>query len=431
MTQSLKEKAEAAIARVTALPGAKRRAIFTEFNAERIRAEADALTDRHRSGEDMPLFGTLISVKDLYDEAGSVTSAGSRLLADRAPATADATAVARLRRAGALMFGRTSMSEFAYSGVGLNPHHGTPSSALAEGVIPGGSSSGGAVGVALGLTDAAIGTDTGGSLRIPPAANGIWGVKPSQGLVDDFGIHPLAPSYDTPGPMARDLPLLKRLLEVMAATPLSATLPQRLRLAVPTGAFTNDLSDAAATLFAAELDRLRQAGHQLETVDMAEIGAGIGLNRIIVSVEAHQIYAEDLTKLEKLGDPRVLARIRFAETLSPAQIADAYAARAELVGRFNKAMTGFDAAVTPTLVMMPPCISEVEADFDRLNAAMLRNTSLVNLIDGCAIAMPTPGLTPNWSMTMLVGRKWQDAELMAAAARIDQSVAVAESLAST
>ncbi|WBU61532.1 amidase family protein [Paracoccus albus] len=429
MTQSLQNKAEAAIARVAALPEAMRRAIFTEFNPDRIRAEADALTDRQRSGEDMPLFGTLISVKDLYDEAGSVTSAGSRLLAERAPATADSTAVTRLRRAGALMFGRTSMSEFAYSGVGLNPHHGTPSSAIAEGFIPGGSSSGGAVGVALGLTDAAIGTDTGGSLRIPPAANGIWGIKPSQGLVDDSGIHSLAPSYDTPGPMARDLPLLKRLLEVMAAAPLSATSPERLRLAVPQGAFTNDLSDAVSTLFDAELARLRRAGHQVEAVDMAEIGEGIGLNRIIVSVEAHRIYGQDLTKLEKLGDPRVLARIRFAETLSPAQIEDAYAARAELIGKFDKAIADFDAAVTPTLMMLPPRISEVEDDFDRLNAAMLRNTSLVNLIDGCAIAMPTPGLSPAWSMTMLVGRKWQDAGMLAAAARIDQSVAPVESLA--
>lgn len=418
MTTAFRAKVETAIARSEALPDATRRAIFTEFTPARIRAEAEALAARHAAGEAMPLYGTLVSVKDLYDEAGRVTSAGSRLLAGRAPARSDAVAVARLRQAGALMFGRTSMSEFAYSGVGLNPHHGTPSSALAEGVIPGGSTSGGAVAIALGLTDAAIGTDTGGSLRIPAAANGLWGIKPSQGLIDASGVHPLAPTYDTPGPMARDLSLLQQLLEVMAAAPLQAELPAQLTLAVPQTAFTDGLSPEVAALFDAELARLSASGHRLEPVDMSAIGAGIGLNRIIVAVEAHRLYAGDLDRLDQLGDPRVLSRIRFAETLSPAQITDAYAARAELVDHFEQAMAGFDAAVTPTLMMLPPRIAEVEAEFDRLNAAMLRNTSLVNLTDGCAIVLPTPGLEPRWSMTMLVGRKGGDAGLLAAAARI-------------
>lgn len=418
MTDTFRSKIETAIARVDALPVATRRAIFTEFTPARIRAEADGLTARHAAGEAMPLYGTLISVKDLYDEAGQVTSAGSRLLADRAPASVDAVSVARLKQAGALMFGRTSMSEFAYSGVGLNPHHGTPSSALRDGVIPGGSTSGGAVGVALGLTDGAIGTDTGGSLRIPAAANGIWGIKPSQGLIDDTGIHALAPTYDTPGPMARDLPLLRQMLEVMADAPQQAGIPAQLTLAVPQGAFTDGLSPEVAGLFDAELNRLRAAGHKLEPVDMSEMGAAIGLNRIIVAVEAHRLYAGDLQRLEQVGDPRVLSRIRFAETLTPAQIEDAYAARAALVARFDQLIAGFDAAVAPTLMMLPPPISEVEAEFDRLNAAMLRNTSLVNLTDGCAVAMPTPGLAPGWSMTMLFGRKGDDSAILAAAARI-------------
>lgn len=418
MTAILHQKVEAAIARTEALPEATRRAIFTEFTPARIRAEAEALSARHAAGEDMPLYGRLISVKDLYDEAGQVTGAGSRLLAEHAPAASDAVAVARLRRAGALMFGRSSMSEFAYSGVGLNPHHGTPSSVLAQGVIPGGSTSGGAVGVALGLTDSAIGTDTGGSLRIPAAANGIWGFKPSQGLIEATGVHALAPTYDTPGPMARDLPLLRQLTEVMAGTTLAATAPDRLTLAVPQGGFTNDLSPEVASLFTTETRRLTTAGHRLEPVDMAGIGAAIGLNRIIVAVEAHRIYANDLNRLAEIGDPRVLSRIRFAETLSPAEIEDAYARRTEIAAEFSRLMVGYDAAVTPTLQMMPPRIAEVEADFDRLNAAMLRNTSLVNLVDGCAIAMPTPGLAPQWSMTMLIGRKAEDAALLAAASRI-------------
>ncbi|MAQ46455.1 MAG: glutamyl-tRNA amidotransferase [Confluentimicrobium sp.] len=415
MTVDLNARVEAAIAKVDALPEAERRAIFTEFSPDRIRAEAAALLARKAAGEDLPLLGTLVSVKDLYDEAGQVTSAGSRLLAERPAAQADSTAVARLKAAGALMFGRSSMSEFAYSGVGLNPHHGTPSGALVPGGMPGGSSSGGAVCGGLGITDAAIGTDTGGSLRIPAAANGIWGFKPSQGLIDDTGVHPLAPTYDVSGPMARDFALLHRLTAIMADDPLAVPAPETLRIAVPTGAFTNLMSDEVAALFEAEKTRIEGLGHTLVPVEMDDIGAAITLNRIIVAVEAHRIYGKDLDRLEKVGDPRVLSRIRFAETLSAEEIDAAYARRAEIVARFAEAMEGFDALLAPTLMRLPPSIAEVEADFDRLNVEMLRNTSLVNLIDGCAIAMPTPALTPRYSMTMLVGPRGSDARLFAIA----------------
>ena len=418
MSTEFLSKVDEAIARAQALPQAERRAIFTAFSPERIRAEAQALQVRKDAGEDLPLFGTLVSVKDLYDEAGEVTGAGSRLLAEREPATQDCASVARLKQAGALMFGRSSMSEFAYSGVGLNPHHGTPSSALVQGGMPGGSSSGAAVCVGLGLTDAAIGTDTGGSLRIPAAANGIWGFKPSQGLIDDSGVHPLAPTYDVPGPMAASLPLTRALAEVMAVQGLSTSVPETLRLAIPAGAFTDGLSPEVAALFEAEKARLMEMGHELVPVDMSAIGAAVGLNKIIVSVEAHRIYADDLDRLEELGDPRVLSRIRFAETLSDAEIAEAYDKRAAIVAQFNAAMEGLDALVAPTLMRLPPSIAEVEAEFDRLNMEMLRNTSLVNLVDGCALAMPTPGLTPAFSMTMLVGVKGADAALFAIAERL-------------
>ncbi|MDO5612539.1 MAG: amidase family protein [Paracoccus sp. (in: a-proteobacteria)] len=417
MTRFL-DKVQAAITRTEALPADTRRSLFTEFSPERINAEAAHLSARHDAGEDMPLFGTLISVKDLFDEAGQITSAASRLLLENPPAQTDAVAVARLRKAGALMFGRTTMSEFAYSGVGLNPHYGTPSSVLVPGVMPGGSTSGGAVTVAMGLVDAAIGTDTGGSLRIPAAANGLWGMKPGQGLIDGAGVHPLAPTYDTPGPIARDPGLLRQILEIMADRPLQADPPQKLTLAVPEGAFTDALTPEVHALFDAEQARLVRLGHRLEPLDLGWLGAEIGLNRIIVSVEAHRIYADHLDRLADLGDPRVLARIRFAETLTQAQIDDAYALRAKIVERFDTAMTGFDALLTPTLMALPPLIADIENDFDRLNAAMLRNPSLVNLADGCAIALPTPGLNPPWSMTMLVGRKGQDAALLAAAGRI-------------
>ncbi|MER5173633.1 amidase [Thioclava kandeliae] len=409
---------EAALAKVAALPEATRRAIFTEFSPERIRTEAAELTRRHLAGEDMPLFGLLVSVKDLYDEAGQVTSAGSRLLAERPPASRDAEAVARLKAAGALMFGRTSMSEFAYSGVGLNPHHGTPESALAQGIIPGGSSSGGAVSVGLGLCDAALGTDTGGSLRIPAAANGIWGIKPSQDLVDATGIYPLAGSFDTAGPMARDADTLRRVLVVMAGEPLPVHPVGPLKIAVPQGAFTNDLAPEVARWFEARCAALRAQGHSLTEVDMEAIGAAMVLNKTIVAAEAQAIYHDDLARLEEIGDPRVLSRIRFAETLPDGALAEAKAARGEVVARFEALMAGFDMALAPTLPMLPPSIEATEAEFDRLNAAMLRNTSLVNLVDGCAISLPSGDLSPAYSMLMLFAPRGRDALLLQAAETI-------------
>ena len=418
MSVDLKARVEAAIAKVEALPDTERRAIFTDFNPDRIRAEAEALMARHAAGEALSLFGVLVSVKDNYDEAGQVTGAGSRLLAERAPAAGDAPALARLKAAGALMFGRASMSEFAYSGVGLNPHHGTPSGTLVPGGMPGGSSSGGAVCVGLGITDAAIGTDTGGSLRIPAAANGIWGFKPSLGLIDAGGVQPLAPSYDVPGPMARDLPLLHRVAAVMAGDGLEAEVSGPLRLGVPAGAFTNDISPEVAALFEAETARIAGQGHELVPLDLTEIGAAVSLNKTIVAVEAHRQFGSSLDRLAEIGDPRVLSRIRFAETLDSAEIDAAYARRAEIVACFAAATEGVDALIAPTLMRLPPSISEVEADFDRLNMEMLRNPSLVNLVDGCAMAMPTPGARPAFSMTMLVGAKGADARLLAMAASL-------------
>ncbi len=186
-----------------------------------------------------------------------------------------------------------------------------------------------------------------------------------------------------------------------------------LTLAVPQGGFTNDLSPDMAAWFEAELDRIRSLGHRLQPVDATRIGTSVGLNRIIVAVEAHRLYAGDLDRLGEVGDPRVLSRIRFAETLSTAQIAEAYAERAQIIQHFEAVMEGHDALLAPTIPMMPPRIAEVEADFDRLNAAMLRNTSLVNLVDGCAVSLPSFWGGKPWSLLMIVGKKDADARILA------------------
>ncbi|MBA5776705.1 glutamyl-tRNA amidotransferase [Stappia sp. F7233] len=387
------EKARSAIARVESM-GDRATGIFTEFDPQRILDDAArAETAVEGSSRALPLAGMLVSVKDLFDEAGYRTTAGSRLLADQPPAGADSDVVARMKAAGAVMFGRTAMSEFAYSGVGLNPHHGTPGNALDASRIPGGSTSGGALTVALGICDIALGTDTGGSVRIPAAANGIYGFKPSQSAVSRQGVHPLSQTLDSVGPLAGDLTTTIDAFEVMSGgrRPSAKSRREPLRLAKPRGALTNELDEPIADAFDDACENIAKHGHEIREIELGFLQDALFVNKIIVSVEAHAIYAGSLHRLEEVGDPRVLKRIRFAETLSKTEIQDAYRLRADTVRRFGEVLTGFDGLLAPTLQILTPTIADTEADFDRLNAAMLRNPSLINLADGCAITMPVGG----------------------------------------
>lgn len=406
------EKARAAIARVEAL-GERAGPIFTRFDAARIVADAErAEALVAGSSAPLPLAGKLVSLKDLFDEAGQRTTAGSRFFGDRAPATADAEVVARVKAAGAVIFGRTSMSEFAYSGVGLNPHFGTPGNAFDETRIPGGSSSGAALSVALGLCDIALGTDTGGSVRIPSAINGLYGFKPSQHTVPLSGVHALSQTLDSAGPLCRTFDDVLAAYAVMSGTRMpdtSTRSPSDLRLAVPTGAFVNDLDAAVSASFEAALEKLRTAGFRLEDLDLAFLPGQMEFNRIIVSSEAFATYGADLDRLGEVGDPHVLKRIRFAQTLSTAQVADAYAGRAATVERFSQAMDGLDGMLAPTLQITPPTIVETQANFDRLNGAMLRNPSMINFVDGCANSLPvaTGGTVPGALMISAArGNDW-------------------------
>ncbi|MAA98237.1 MAG: glutamyl-tRNA amidotransferase [Stappia sp.] len=422
---SVVERAKAAIARVEAL-GEGARSLFVSFSPERILAEASEAEARIEAADrPLPLAGMLVSVKDLYDEKGERTTAASTLLLEREPATADCPVIERIKAAGAVPFGRTSMSEFAYSGVGLNPHYGTPGNVFDPQGIPGGSTSAGAVTVAVGLCDVALGTDTGGSIRIPSAINGLYGHKPSQDKVPLEGVHPLAASFDSCGPLAVDFATMLAAYQVMSGgdAPDVESAPGKLRFAVPAGAFTNDLDAWARRTFEDALARIEAAGHELVEVDMTFLQEAVGLNRILVSAEAYEVYKNDLDRLSTIGDPRVLARIRFRETQSDEDVANAYAARREVISRTNELLAGFDAMLAPTLQMLPPKIAEAEADFDRLNAAMLRNTSLLNLADACAMSMPLrqpsdvrPGAL------MIGGAKGTDARVLSVGARLDRDL---------
>lgn len=400
--------------------------IFTRFDADRVFAAARAADRRRAAGENLPLHGVRVSIKDLFDEAGQVTSAGSAVLRGAVPATADATVVARLVAAGAVPFGRTTMSEFAYSGVGLNPHTGTPGNVRDGSRIPGGSTSGGGVSVGLGLCDAALGSDTGGSIRIPAAFNGLAGFKPSQGTVPLAGGFPLAGSYDSFGPIAPGIALCAAIHAVLTGHPR----PEgrrgsvaRLKIGVVRTLLADDLDDRVGADYGRALAALSRAGAELRDIAVPCFEQAGPANRIIVASEAHAVHAHHLDRLEAAGDPRVLRRIRSGGALTPEDRRDALALRAAASIAFAAIARGFDVLIAPTLPVVAPTIAAVEKDFDRLNALVLRNPSVVNFVDGCAATLPMSAPDGLATGLMLMGPNGADGDILAIAAAIEALIA--------
>jgi aspartyl-tRNA(Asn)/glutamyl-tRNA(Gln) amidotransferase subunit A len=385
------------------------RHVFVLKRAESARAAAAAADAAVAAGNPLaPLAGLAVSVKDLFDVQGETTAAGSVVLADAEPAAADCPAVARLRRAGAALFGRTNMSEFAFSGVGINPHHGTPANAATSRLdptprIPGGSTSGGAVSVAARAAFAALGSDTGGSIRIPAALHGLVGFKNTARLTPTDGAIPLSTTLDTVCAIThsvRDAVLLHEVLADrrvhLTGRPLAS-----LRLAVPRGFLLDDLEPAVAKAFEHSLATLRHRGARIDEIDLpaladvASILAGGGF----APVEAWAWHRERLARHEHHYDPRVAARIRRGERMSAADYIDLLRVRAAWIARMTNTTRLYDALLSPTLPIVAPPIAPLLADdaaFFATNALLLRNPSMVNLLDGCAITLPchAPGQMP-------------------------------------
>lgn len=411
------DRARHAIDRAMALDPAVLKTIFTRFAAGQIMDEAQRL-DADPARLAGPLAGIMVSIKDLFDEEGEVTSAGSVILADAAPATQDALAVRRLRSAGAVGCGRTTMSEFAYSGIGFNPHFGNPGNALDGARITGGSTSGGALTVALGIADVALGSDTGGSVRIPAALNGICGFKPTQSAVPLNGAFPLCQAYDSVGPLARTIRECAAVHGVLSQSDGSApNLDERPRIGVAVGALTEGLDAQVAADFEAALDRLSQAGFILENIELPMLEGYGNVNRVLVASDAHLIHAARLDALETVGDARVLRRIRAAESFGPSDAAEAHAIRASAVQAFASIAASYDAFIAPTVPTVAPLIADVEGDFDRLNALMLRNPSAINFLDGCAATLPMHGSQALATGLMLFGPGGSDWQVLQLAAR--------------
>jgi aspartyl-tRNA(Asn)/glutamyl-tRNA(Gln) amidotransferase subunit A len=360
---------------------------------------ADAM-DRLRKAHaaPSPFAGIPVSIKDLFDIKGQVTRAGSRALEeDCTPAEADAPVVARLRRAGFIVIGRTNMTEFAYSGIGMNPHYGTPKSTWNRSVghVPGGSSSGAAVSIADGMAFGALGTDTGGSCRIPAAFNGIVGYKPTQARIPLDGGVPLSFSLDSYGPLARSVACCATLDAVLAdepPEPLQARAIKGMKLAVPTTVALDDLDDAVAGTFERALEALSRAGALIERIEVPEF-LDVGVMNSKGGFAAAESYAWHrflITCKGDVYDPRVYVRILRGEGISAADYIDLINARKSYIARTEQRIAAYDALVMPTTANTPPKIADLADDkaFAKENLRALRNCTLINTLDGCAISLP-------------------------------------------
>ena len=385
------------LARIADTDGEGARA-FLHVDAEAAIEAAEAM-DRLRevNAAPSPFAGIPISIKDLFDIKGQVTRAGSRALEDSPPAAADAPAVARLRRAGFVVIGRTNMTEFAYSGIGINPHYGTPKGAWQRSVghVPGGSSSGAAVSVVDGMAHGALGTDTGGSCRIPAAYNGIVGFKPTQARVPLDGAVPLSLTLDSIGPLARTVNCCAVLDAVLANEPMTPLQPRPIkgmRLAVPNTVALDDLEDAVAQTFERALEKLGREGALIERIavpeflDVAPMSAKGGF----AAAESYAWHRYLIVAKGDIYDPRVASRIMRGESQSAADYIDLINARKSLVARASARLAPYDALVLPTTANTPPRIADMKDDqaFTKANLLSLRNCTLINMFDGCAISLP-------------------------------------------
>lgn len=384
---------ELAAARAAAESPACRQAfVSTRFDA--------AAAEAARSPAESPLAGLAVSIKDLFDQQGVVTTAGSLALQDAPPAAGDAPVVARLRAAGGVIVGRTNMTEFAFSGVGVNPHYGTPANPCdpATPRIPGGSSSGAAVSVATGAAFIGLGSDTGGSIRIPAALCGIVGFKNTARLVPLEGAYPLSGTLDTVCAMTRSVRDAVAAHEILAAREVAiAHRPLKsYRLAVATTQMLDGLDATVARAFERTLRMLRDAGAHIEELSLAQIGdlASIQATGGFAAAESYALHRHLLQDKAGRYDPRVRMRIERGAVMKAYEYVDLQRARTAWIRDVETALEGFDAVLSPTVPMVAGPIAQVAPGAERdeaffaTNALLLRNTSVVNMLDGCAISLP-------------------------------------------
>jgi aspartyl-tRNA(Asn)/glutamyl-tRNA(Gln) amidotransferase subunit A len=385
-----------------------------------------ALRQAEQTSPETTLAGLAVSVKDLFDIAGEVTASGTTVMASNPPATQDALAVARLKAAGGVVIGRTHMVELAFSGIGVNPHFGTPANPealLADPStprIPGGSSSGAAVSVASGAAFMGLGSDTGGSIRIPAALCGLVGFKPTARSVSLQGAVPLSHTLDSIGALTRSVRDAVLAHEILSGQSIASTGKALgdCHFAVAQTLMQDGLDTQVAAQFDQSLSQLSQAGAKItfiplhQIADLGSIQSRGGFSA--PEVQSWMVPAGLWPARRAELDPRVAQRIAMADSMSAADYVRLQLARKQWIAQTEQALQGFDGVLSPTVPLVAPPIADVapaegfdpaqdaqrDAEFFRINALMLRNTSVVNLLDGCAISLPNhrPGDLPTGLM---------------------------------
>ncbi len=420
---------EEALARIEDPKGEGKRAFIKVWRQQAL-AAADASDGQRKAGlVASPLAGVPVSIKNLCDVAGETTLSGSKALDDAPPAKADAPVVARLRAAGAVIVGSTNMSEFAFSGVGFNPHYGTPGNPADRKRVPGGSSAGAAVSVADRMAVAALGTDTGGSVRIPAAVCGIVGFKPTARRVPIDGVVPLSTSLDSIGPLANsvedcaivDAVFAAEAISVPEAMPLAG-----LRLAVPKHFVMDDLDSVVAKAFERALKALAAKGVRIDHIDLAELNELPTINAKggFAASEAYAWHKELIARRGNVYDPFVAPRIMRGKEMTAADYIKLLGDRTDLCRRVSAITSNYDAVAMPTCAIVAPTLDEVSTPegFTKKNMLLLRNTTVGNFLDRCGISLPCHASGELPVGFMLMGEAMADKRVLAMARSVAPAV---------
>lgn len=420
------QRLEAALARI-ASPDLEGKKAFTAVFADSACREAEAADRREASGQSLgPLDGRIVSVKALYDVAGTVTTAGSAVLRGRPSAEADAPTVERLRAAGAVIIGKTQMTEYAFSALGTNPHDGAPGNPRDRQRVPGGSSSGAVVSVVDGMAEIAIGSDTGGSIRIPAALSGAVGFKPTRGRVPLDGTFSLSSSLDTLGPIASsvcDCALTDQVLSGESSGELKAAPADAYKLTVARGRLFDRCDPAVVTAFNEALSRLRKAGVRVADGSMEKAlddVAAIDKIGTFPSIELGATLADlGVTSFEGI-DPKTRVRIEAGANIKAVDYVRMVRLRDAAVRAFEASFDASQVFIVPTTPIRAPLLSAVESDaaFHEANGLVLRNPRVANMLDCPSLSLPLPidGLPAG---LMLIGRRYSDRKLLEIATAIE------------
>lgn len=369
--------------------------IYSAVTTDRALSEAAAAKARAETGQRLgPLDGVPISWKDLFDSAGTATEAGSQLLKGRVPSQ-DARVLSNATQAGLVCLGKTHMSELAFSGLGLNPMTATPPNVNDPALVPGGSSSGAAASVAHGLAACGIGSDTGGSVRIPAAWNDLVGLKTTAGRVPNDGVVPLCPRFDTVGPIGRsveDCAMMLAASEGIPAADLRGATLEGLRFGVVQNVAFDDIRPEPMSAFQGAVERLKEAGAEFVEFEAPELTEAMPQSGILFTAEAYGQWSDTIEANPNAMFPEILNRFRSGRAFLAHEYLAAWTKLEGLRAQWSARTAGFDAVVVPSAPILPPNRERLLNDHDYYvteNLLALRNTRIGNLMGLCGVTLPT------------------------------------------